>query len=378
MALPLTADRASRAPGSYDTLLLISVLALLCIGIIMVYSASAVVAWERYQDPYLFLRKKIYFTLLGLGLMFLLMRMEYRRLLKLTLPLMALSLLLLAAVFIPGIGVVGGGARRWISLAGMTFQPSELAKLAIIFYFAHILTKKRERIKDFYLGYLPMLMVLAFLCVLIILEPDLGTAILIGAVVFIMLFVGGLPLPFSLLTGLASLPLLYISITGADYRLKRVLTYLNPWDDPLGSGFQTIQSFLALGRGGLLGLGLGEGRQKLFYLPEPHSDFIFSVIGEELGFVGTVTIIFLFLLIVWRGVKAATRCPDLHGTYLAFGVSILLGLQALMHMSVATGLLPAKGLTLPFISSGGSSLLMSMMAAGILLNISRRRGYDHA
>jgi cell division protein FtsW len=181
-----------------------------------------------------------------------------------------------------------------------------------------------------------------------------------------------------LLTGLASLPLLYISITGADYRLKRVLTYLNPWDDPLGSGFQTIQSFLALGRGGLLGLGLGEGRQKLFYLPEPHSDFIFSVIGEELGFVGTVTIIFLFLLIVWRGVKTATRCPDLHGTYLAFGVSVLLGLQALMHMSVATGLLPAKGLTLPFISSGGSSLLMSMMAAGILLNISRRCGYGHA
>lgn len=375
--LPLGPGERAKKGERCDTVLLIAVLALLCTGIIMVYSASAMMSWERYQDPLLFLKKKVYFTLLGLVAMFYLMRMDYRRLLNLTLPFMVLSVILLAAIFIPGMGVVAGGARRWISLGSITFQPSELAKLAMIFYFAHILTKKQERIRDFYLSYLPMLLVLAFFCVMIILQPDLGTALLIGSVAFIMLFVGGVPTTFSMGTLAACMPLLYITITGVDYRMRRILAFLNPWEDPLGAGFQTTQSFMALGRGGLLGLGLGEGKQKLFYLPEPHSDFIFSVIGEELGFAGTATVTFLFLLVVWRGLRVAVGCTDIHGTHLAFGISALIGIQALMHMSVATGLMPAKGLTLPFISSGGSSLLVSMMAAGILLNISRKNKYNH-
>lgn len=377
IVLPLTSDASGKIAGNCDSVLLMAVLALLCMGIIMVYSASALMAWERFHDPFLFLKRKLYFTLLGLLLMFALMRMDYRRLLKLTKPLMVLTALMLIAVFIPGIGIERGGARRWIHLGGMTFQPSEMAKLALIFYFSRILAKKQERIRDFAMGYLPMLLVLAFFCMLIILERDAGTPILIAGVVIIMFFVGGVPLRFILGTVVASLPLIYmVSTTG--YRAKRVFVFLHPWDDPLGAGFQTIQSFLALGRGGLFGLGLGDGKQKLFYLPEPHTDFIFSVIGEELGLMGTMTVIFLFFLLIWRGVRVAKRSPDLEGTNLAFGISILLGIQALMHMFVATGLMPAKGLTLPFVSAGGSSLLVSLMAAGVLLNISRRCGFNHA
>lgn len=375
IALPFNQGLAAEAMRGYDTVLLIAVSVLLGMGIIMVFSSGALVAWERYGDSLLFLKKKIYFTLLGLGLMVFLMRLDYKRLLYLTLPLMVLSMALLVVIFIPGVGIEAGGARRWISLGGMTFQPSELTKLALIFYFSHILTKKRERLNDFYQGYLPMLLVLGLFCMLIILQPDLGTAALIGVIIYIMFFVGGVPLSFTLGTLLASTPLLYFTITGADYRMRRILAFLKPWDDPLNAGFQTTQSFMALGRGGLFGLGLGSGKQKLFYLPEPHSDFIFSVIGEELGLVGTLTIASLFVIIVWRGVRAATRCQDLQGTLLAFGISALFGIQALMHMAVATGLMPAKGLTLPFISAGGSSLMMSMAAMGVLLNIARRSNH---
>jgi cell division protein FtsW len=330
-------------------------------------------AHERFADGTYFFRKQLLaFGVGGVGLVVcaLLSPPTYRRL---AYPLLALTVLILIIVLIPGVGSLRGGAQRWLTLAGFAFQPAELAKLALVIYLAHSMAKKEDKIKTFAVGVLPHLIVSGLCLVLLLLEPDFGTALILAMLVYAMLFIGGVRISHLLGTALLALPVLVYVMLTAPYRVRRLATFLDPWSDPQNSGFQVVQSLIAFGSGQFWGRGLGEGRQKLFYLPEAHTDFVFSVIGEEIGFVGTVAVLLLFGLIVARGLRLTSRIEEPFEQYLAFGLTVLLGLQALIHMSVVTGIMPAKGLVLPFISYGGSALVVNLMEAGILLGLSRRR-----
>jgi cell division protein FtsW len=302
--------------------------------------------------------------------MALFMYLDYHRLRRLAVPFFLFCGLLLVAVLIPGIGSHAGGAARWIRLPGFSVQPAELAKLGMIIYMAHSLAKKRDKIRSFKLGFTPYMLVLALLLVLLLLQPDLGSALTLGAVAMIMLLVAGTRLSYLASVVILALPFLYFLVMSVDYRRRRILSFLNPWEDPSNSGFQIIQSWIAFGTGGLIGNGLGEGKQKLFFLPEAHTDFIFSVVGEELGFLGVLVVAAMLLLLVMRGIRAALNAPDDFGRFLAFGITLLLGLEAFTNMAVVMGMLPTKGLALPFLSYGGTSLLTTLMAVGILLNVS--------
>jgi len=359
------------AGAPYDPALLLVVVALVAVGVIMVYSSSAILAWQRYNDLSVFLRRQALWTLVGAGLMVVMMRRDYRTLHGLAFPLLLLTSLMLVVVLLPWVGREVGGARRWISLGPVAFQPAEFAKLALVIYLAHSLVKKADKRGDFTFGYLPHLLVLGILFLLLLCQPDLGTGLIILVVGLGMCFVAGTPLRLLLPSVLVALPFLYVAVAGTEYRLRRVAAFLDPWSDSTDAGFQAVQSFLALGRGGLWGLGLGQGTQKLFYLPEAHTDFIFSVIGEELGLIGALAVLLLFAFLICRGMRVAWGCRDPFGMYLAFGLVLLVGGHAIANFGVATGLLPTKGIALPFISLGGSSLIANMMAVGIVLNISR-------
>ncbi|NWF56280.1 MAG: putative lipid II flippase FtsW [Syntrophaceae bacterium] len=352
-----------------DPFLLLSTLALAGFGIVMVYSASFPVGTERMGDPYHFLKKQAIAAGLGIALLVLAARMNYRYWQPLALPLLIASIVLLFLVFVPGLRQQIGGAYRWLKIYGFSFQPSELAKVALVIYLARSLTKKEGRMDIFTVGFLPFCVVLAILFPLVLKQPDYGTGVLFVAVVFLMLFVAGTPFRFLLGASLAAVPFLFYLAFKANYRWERIVTFLDPWKDPGGTGFQIIQSFLAFGAGKVFGAGLGDGKQKLFYLPEIHTDFIFSVIGEELGLVGVSVVIALFLVLVIRGFQSCFRAPDRFGTYLSLGITALIAIQTLLNMGVVTGLLPTKGSTLPFISYGGTSLMMNLMAVGILLNV---------
>ncbi len=356
-----------------DKWLLIAVAGLLVVGVAMVLSTSYLYALERFADGTYFFRKQLIALAVGVvGLIVcsLLSAPAYRRL---AYPLLALTVLILILVAIPGIGAMRGGARRWLIFAGFTFQPAELAKLTLVIYLAHSMAKKEDRIKTFSVGVLPHLLVTSACLGLLLLEPDFGTALILAMLLYSMLFVGGVRISHLLVTGLLALPaLIYVMLT-APYRLRRVTTFLDPWSDPQDSGFQVIQSLIAFGSGQFWGRGLGEGRQKLFYLPEAHTDFVFSVIGEEIGLIGTLAVLLLFALIVLRGLRLTAKIEEPFEQYLAFGLTVLLGMQALIHMGVVMGIMPAKGLVLPFISYGGSALVINLMEAGILLGLSRRR-----
>jgi cell division protein FtsW len=353
-----------------DLLLLITTLALVSLGIVMVYSASFVIAGERFRDAYHFLKKQAMAAGLGIGLMILLARLDYHRWQILAIPLLALSGVLLGILIFPGLRHEVGGSARWLKFSFLSFQPAELTKLALVIYLARSLAKKEGKMKSFKVGFLPHVIVLGGLFILVLKQPDFGTGIVFATVVFLLLFVGGVRLRYLGAAVLAAVPVLFYLATRAHYRIERLLVFLDPWRDPSNAGFQIIQSFLAFGAGRLFGVGLGEGRQKLFYLPEVHTDFIFSVIGEELGLVGVAAVIGLFLFLIWRGFWACFRAPDLFGSYLALGITLLIALQALLNMGVVMGLLPTKGTTLPFVSYGGTSLMINLMAVGILLNIS--------
>ena len=357
-----------------DPILLLSTLILVGFGIVMVYSASFAVADERMGDPYFFLKKQAMAAGLGIILLVLAARMNYHLWQILSLPLLLASVVLLGALILPGMRHEIGGSSRWLKFASFSFQPSELAKLALVIYLARSLTKKEGRMKDFTVGFLPHIIVLGFLFVLVLKQPDFGTGVLFAAVVFIMLFAAGARLVF--LGGAlgAVVPFLVYLAIRADYRWERIVAFWDPWKDPGRAGFQIIQSFLAFGAGKVLGVGLGEGRQKLFYLPEVHTDFIFSVVGEELGLVGVTILIALFVLLVIRGFQTCMRAPDTFGIYLSLGITVLIAIQTLLNMGVVMGLLPTKGSTLPFISYGGTSLMVNLMAAGILLNIHSQGG----
>ncbi len=341
-------------------------------GVVMVYSASSIMAEERFGDTFFFLKRHAVFALIGIFIMLIVAKTDYINIRKIACPALVFIFFLLLILLIPGVGTEVGGATRWLRFGPLSFQPSEMAKLAVIFFFAHSFSRKHEEMKDFKKGFLPYITVLLLFDVPLILQPDFGTAMTITGIAMIMLFVAGSRLSymgiFSAFVAMAS----YILISGAEYRVKRILSFLDPWSDPHNTGFQIIQSFLAFGSGGMLGRGLGEGRQKLFYLPEPHTDFILPVIGEELGFIGVTAVILIFAALVIVGIMAALKARERFGTYLAIGITSMIGLQAVINMGVVMGLLPTKGLTLPFISYGGTSLVANMIGVGILASILAR------
>ena len=356
-----------------DGWLFIAVALLLALGITMVLSTSYLYSQERFSDGTYFFRKQLMAAGAGLVALFLCALLPTAAYRRLAYPLLALVLALLALVLLPGIGLARGGARRWLSAAGFAFQPAELAKPALVLYLAHSLARKGDKLQSFGAGVLPHLIVGGLFLGLIFLEPDLGTSLILGMVLLVMLFIAGVKLSHLLFLGALALPALALAVVGASYRLRRLLVFLDPWRDSSSSGFQIIQSYIAFGSGQLWGRGLGESRQKLFYLPEAHTDFIFSVIGEELGLLGALIVLALFGVVIARGLALAARSDDPFARYLAFGLTNLLGLQALIHMGVAMGLMPTKGLVLPFISYGGTAMVLNLTEVGILLSLSRRR-----
>lgn len=366
------ADKKAIYQG-YDYLLLVPALLLLGFGLVVIYSASSSLAEYKLGDSYYYLKKQAVFCLIGLGLMILAKNIPNTLYRKLVYPALFFSFVLLVLLFLPGVGAKVGGSNRWLRFAGLSFQPSELAKLSLALYLAYSMAKQGPNMSRFSIGFLPHVLVAGVYMTLILLQPDLGTSVIIGCWVLILLFVGGAKV-FQLISALLLfVPVVLWLIGQADYRMKRWWAFLNPWEDPQGLGFQIIHSFLAFGSGGIFGVGLGNSKQKLFYLPEPHTDFVLSVVAEELGLVGLTAIVVLFGVLITRGIKIALNANDLYSSYLAMGISSFLGLQVLINMGVVMGLLPTKGLTLPLISYGGSSLVISLLGIGILLNISAKR-----
>jgi cell division protein FtsW len=361
-----------------DKLLFTSTLVLVCASLVMVYSSSAVIGMEQYgQRPTLFLFKQATFALLGLALMPLLMRVDYRHYRQPAVIWTALALMVFALVAVLLFGPKLNGARRWFGFAGIGVQPSEFAKIVVIVFVAAILERRMDRIDDLRYSLVPVGLVLGSVVGLIMLQPDLGTALSIIVIVMTMVFAAGINYRYIIGLLLVSLPAAYIVLISADYRRRRLTVFLNPWQDPLGDGFQVIQSLIAVGTGGVFGRGLMAGVQKLFYLPYPHTDFIYAVIGEELGLLGTTLVLVCFCVIAWRGLRTAMRAPDRFGAFLALGLTAMIVVQAFFNISVVLGLLPTKGIPLPFLSFGGSSLLMSMIGMGILLNVSQHASASH-
>lgn len=355
-----------------DKWLLLITFLLIGIGVLMIYSSTAVVTplLAKKKVTSFFYFKRHFFTLfLGLIVMFTFYRLRPDILRKIALPLLVFSFLLLVLVFIPGIGVSAGGARRWIMLWPSTFQPSELVKLSMVIFLAKYISMPYYR-TDSFLSFIKPIAVMAVFQVIFLKQPDFGAAMSLGILTLCMLFLSGVRLRYLMLLTLLALPVL-AKLVMEPYRWKRMTSFLDPWKDPQGSGFQLVQSFIAMGSGGLTGVGLGESKQKLSFLPESHTDFIFSLIGEELGFVGAMLVVLLFLSLFIKGISIANRSKDAFTYYLSFGLSMMIALQALINFSVATGMVPTKGLPLPFISYGGSSLLVNMAAVGILLNLSK-------
>jgi len=337
----------------------------------MIYSSSGIYALQEMGNKTYFLNRHLLFLFIGFLGMVGVMAMDYRHLRRLAKPFIVLVIVLLLCVLIPGIGKTSFGARRWFKVGAFHFQPSEFAKLAILFYMADFLDRKQHKIQNFLDGFMPPIVVMGILCALIVKQPDLGNSLLIAAMVMIMLFTAGARILHIGLLGILLSPVLIALVVMVPYRMRRIMAFLNPWEDAQGIGFQLSQSQIALGSGGVFGVGLGKSAQKLFYLPAAHTDFIFSIIGEELGLIGTLIVVVLFIIFLWQGARIAKRTTDLFGHYLAFGLVLMLGLQAVVNIGVSIGAFPTKGLPLPFISYGGSALIFNMMAVGLLLNISR-------
>lgn len=360
-----------------DKLLFTATLLLVCTSVVMVYSASAVYAMDKFHQPTLFLFKQATWALLGFVLLPLVMRIDYRNYRQpfVIWTLLGLVTIALAAVLL---GPRINGARRWFGVAGVIgVQPSELAKIVVIVFVAALLERRMDRIDEPSYSLLPIGLAVGLIVGLVLLEPDLGTAFCILAIAAVMVFAAGISYRYLVGLALVALPTMYILVMSAPYRRRRVMAFLNPWDDPLNDGFQVIQSLIAVGTGGVFGKGLMGGVQKLFYLPEPHTDFIYSVIGEELGLVGTTLVLLCFAVITWRGLRTAMRAPDRFGAFLALGLTAMVSVQAFLNISVVLGLVPTKGIPLPFVSFGGSSLLISMIGMGMLLNVSQQASATH-
>lgn len=361
-------------PLPFDWLLLTVVLALAAGGAVMVYSASAIQASRQQGDEFFFLKRQAVAFGLGFAGLVLALQVGYRRMAAWAYPLLVFSLLMLVLVLVPGIGKVAGGARRWINLGLINFQPAELAKVVLVLYLAHSLSRKREKVRLFSIGFLPHLLVTGVMVVLCLAERDMGTGVIMLMVLFTMLFAAGARLSYLVGAVLLALPIGWKLITGTPYRMERWLAYLDPWGHREGAGFQLVESLLGIGNGGWAGQGLGQGKGKLFYLPAAHTDFIAAVIAEEAGLLGIAVLLLLYGVLVWRGLRASLRAAEPFGAYLALGLTTLFGAQALVNLAVVFGLLPTKGLTLPLVSYGGSSLMTLLLAAGVLLSVSGDRG----
>ena len=356
-----------------DGTVLAVVAALSFVGVIMVFSASAVVAGTQFHDAVYFLKRQVLWLLVGFVVLHVASRIDYVRWRKLAPWLLGGTALLLVIVLLPSLGWVAKGARRWLRLGPVSIQPAELFKLASVLYLASYLARREDRLSQFKAGVLPPLVVVSVLAGLVVLQPDLGTVAVVGAVVMMMLFLAGARPTHLLGLLVAMLPVAALLILRSSYRRQRIMTFLEPWKDAADGGFQVTQSFLAFGSGGLFGVGLGEGKQKLFFLPEAHTDFVLALVGEELGLFGTTAIMLLFVLLLLKGFQIAGNAREPFGRYVALGITLLIGVQALVNAGVVTGVLPTKGLTLPLVSYGGSSLVVSLLAVGILLSVSRDR-----
>ncbi|MBU1887608.1 MAG: putative lipid II flippase FtsW [Candidatus Omnitrophica bacterium] len=352
--------------------LMIVTSALACIGIVMVYSSSSCYAYEKFYDGAYYLKRHLSHFIIGFFIAAATMRVDYRKLKDYTKPLLLLAILGLLFSFVPGIGHEAGGAKRWVRFGGFGFQPSEFAGLFLIIYLAGALEKKQGYIRNFFYGFMPPLMAAGAVVLLILAQPDLGSAAMLLSVSIIMLFAAGANMAYLVPFVVTAVPVFYFLIIKVPYRLRRIVGYLDPWSDTQGAGFQIIQSFLALGSGGISGLGLGASRQKLFYLPQAHTDFIFSIIGEETGLIGTLSIVVLFVVLIWLGITISIKARDLFGKFLALGITVGIALKAFINIAVSTGAIPTKGLPLPFISYGGTALVLNMIGIALLLNIAEK------
>ncbi|WP_297634172.1 stage V sporulation protein E [uncultured Clostridium sp.] len=362
-----------RELGQVDVWLFAIVVTLLSIGVVMVYSASSYHSMFTDNDSAALFKKQALFAVIGIIAMVMLMRVDYHKYnnKKIMYGLYIVTIILLLAVFLfPS----SKGAQRWIKLPGISFQPSELGKYTVVLFLAYMLNRMGKKIKDFKQGVLPCLIFAGVIAAIILAQRNLSIASITMMVAFGMIFISGARVKHMFgyivppLFGLASLAILL-----APYRMARLLNFMDPWKDPAGNGYQLIQSLYALGSGGITGLGLGESRQKTMYMPEPHNDFIFSIVGEELGYIGCLVIMLLFVALVWRGIKIAMEARDSYGALIAIGITAILGIQCLINIAVVTGSMPVTGVPLPFISYGGSSLVINLAAVGILLNISRQK-----
>lgn len=350
--------------------IIIPVLMLVLVGLLMVYSSTAILSTRQYGNGFHYLWNHLFTLIISIMAMFTISRLDYQKFRHLGIILLIFSFILLLLVFIPGIGLSVNGARRWIKLWPTTFQPSELVKLSLVIFLASYMSRNIYRMKELRYGILIPVGIMAGFQFLILLQPDFGGMMNIGILTLGLLFLGGARLIYLVSIVLLSLPLIYVLIASSSYRWKRVTAFIDPWQDPFGSGFQLVQSFIAFGRGSILGAGIGNSKQKLFFLPEAHTDFIFSLVGEELGLIGVITVIGLFIWLITKGIRIAGRTEEPFGYYLSVGLTMMIGVQAIINFAVATGLIPTKGLPLPFISYGGSALLVNMLAIGILMNIS--------
>lgn len=352
-------------------ILLLAVSLLMMLGVVMIYSSSAVYAHDTYGDSLYLVKKHLFFMFLGIiaavGCMLLptgFIRDNSRLFLL-------VAFFILVAVLIPSIGCLSGGARRWLRIGSIGFQPSEFAKIALIIYLAEFTSRNRYKMGRLLEGFIPPFLVIGMMSALILLEPDLGTSILVCTVGMGLLFISGVKIKYLMAIIMAAVPTLILAISCAPYRMRRIVSFLKPWEDPKGAGFQLIQSFIALGSGGSTGVGLGGSKQKLFYLPQSHTDFIYSIVGEELGFIGALSVLLLFCVLVWNALRLSYKLKEMFMSNVVFGLSTMIGFEAIVNMGVSMGALPTKGLPLPFISYGGSSLVAHIAAIGLMLNMSR-------
>lgn len=364
------AGTSEAASGRQDHLLLYATLGLVLLGLTSVFTSSTVMAMAQFQDPYYFVKRQVFYALLGLALLYVASRIPYQYWKPLVYPILLLSLISLILVFVPGIGAKVRGAARWLKLGPLTLQPSEFAKLAMVIFLAYSLARKQEKMKYFAIGFLPHMLVAGVFIALILKEPDFGTAVTLGLITFIMLLVGGTRVTYIFFASLAGLVLGTLAVLRDPKKFARILSFLDPWKHGQDVGYQLKQSLLAIGSGGLIGVGPGQSRAKLFYLPDAHTDFILAIYSEEFGLVGVLLLLALFAMVTIRGLRLSLRAPDAFGCYLALGLTLIISLQAAINMGVVTGILPTKGLSLPFLSYGGSNLLTNLLAVGILLNIS--------
>jgi cell division protein FtsW len=356
-----------------DTLLFGAIASLVAIGLVMIFSASSAQAYADHHDTAYYVKHQLVYLIVGLGLAYVAYRIDYRKLKAMAPYVLVVCILGLLAVLVPHVGFVVNGARRWIGAGFISLQPSEFAKLGLVVYLAAALSTRGDKIGSLTKGLFPMCVPVVIMAMAILMEPDMGTASLIVFTAFAMFFAAGARIEHLSLILLVTVPPVILTILTSPYKRARIFAFINPWRDPQNTGFHIVQSLLALGSGGFMGVGLGESRAKFFYLPEQYTDFIFSVLGEELGVVGTVGVIVLFIVFAYRGIRIAIAAPDRFGFFLAAGCTATIAIQAFVNIGVVTSSWPVTGVPLPFISFGGSSLIVSLIAVALVMNVGRYR-----